>query len=80
MPDLDLTPAQRAILNVLSDGLCHTADELLAATGAKSLKSVRQQIVYIRPHLRRHGHDIICQYLNRQFQYRHVITLPARDE
>ena len=76
------TPTQTKILQILSDGLPHKFEELQQVLpdnlgGRKALNNHLQGIRYkIRPR----GEDIICQFLLRQRQYRHVRLLHSAND
>lgn len=70
------TPTERKILEVLSDGMPHTRDELnqclsddLAASTA-----LKNHMCQLRKKLPA-GQDVICQYKNKQYHYRHIRLL-----
>lgn len=80
MSDLKLTRVQRAILDVLSDGMRHHVSELLSVSPSGSKSLVQKQVCLLRPIMRRHGHDIVCEYYHRRWYYRHVRLLCSSDE
>ncbi len=71
------TPTQRAMLDVLADGLPHTFDELHACLpdelGAK--ENIFRHLSAIRKLIRLRREDIICEYANRRKYYRHIVLL-----
>jgi len=73
----EFTPTQSKILQVLSDGLPHKFEELQAVLpdNLSDRKTLSNHLSGIRIRLRPRGEDIICQFILRQRQYRHVRLL-----
>lgn len=71
------TPTQQRILELLSDGLRHKRDEVLACLGddMASLDTMQIHIVYLRKKLNPKGTDIVCQVYNGGYYYRHIRML-----
>ena len=71
------TPTQRAMLDVLADGLPHTREELHACLPDELgvIGNIRPHITAIRKVLRPRGQDIICETAYRRTRYRHVRML-----
>lgn len=71
------TPTQRAILQVLSDGLPHRREELHACLPDElgPQRNIRAHITAIRKILRPRGEDVVCEYGRFGFGYRHVRLL-----
>lgn len=68
------TPIQQRMLEVLADGMPHRAEELhlcLNDTDGE-IDNVRAHLTHMRKKLRPRGQDIICEWYNRGFYYRHV--------
>lgn len=76
MPETDaptvLTPAQRKLLNVLSDGVAHPYDELIACLWDGDDRALSVMICKLRKHLRPNGYDVLCVWEKRQRMYRMV--------
>lgn len=72
---------RESIAYLLSDGMPHKRDEIHALCGPSSKTVIQQHIACIRKELRPRGEDIICEYRDRTFQYRHVRLLrsPNKD-
>jgi len=76
MQDVQFTKTQQALLSTLADGRPHLRSELLSLIPDDlSIHSLNNHIKNIRMKLRPHGHDIVCELLNRRISYRHVILL-----
>jgi len=73
----EFTPTQTKILRVLSDGLPHKLPEVMACLDelTKRPNSLHRHLSSMRKILRPRGEDIICQFVSRQRQYRHVRLL-----
>lgn len=72
-----LTPTERRMLTMLSDGMPHDREEL-----QKCLWDDRGDKVNIKPHLSRirrvlrlDGEDVICEFFGRTLNYRHIILV-----
>ena len=75
------SPTQRKILAILSDGLPHKLDELTACMDSlTNPRTLHSHLATIRIHLRPQGEDIICQFIQRQRQYRHVRLLHSSND
>ncbi len=73
-----LSPIQRRILELLSDGLPHERYEVLECLGDSeaSLNALRRHIRKCRDALERYGHTVICELRDgRRIFYRHVRLL-----
>jgi len=75
------TRIQRKILKLLSDGLPHRPAELQQCLydTETSLAGVRVHLTLLRKKLRPNGEDIICEYINRSYRYRHVRLLQQEE-
>lgn len=73
----EFTPTQRRILTILADGLPHKFEELQRSLpdDLGDRNALNRHLCAIRLKIRARGEDIICQFLNRQRQYRHVRLL-----
>jgi hypothetical protein len=71
------TPTQARMLKVLSDGMPHHRDELKACLHDElgSVSNIKAHLTAIRARLRRSGQDIVCQFHNGRYYYRHVVLL-----
>jgi hypothetical protein len=78
----DFSKTQQRVLDVLSDGLPHKFNELLACLPDEmsGIDALRMLLSRVRPKLRARGEDIICQHLNHSHQYRHVRLLRSASE
>ena len=78
----EFSPTQRKILLVLSDGLPHKLPELMACLDELTERpnSLHSHLALIRRKLRPAGQDIICQFILRQRQYRHVRLLHSPED
>lgn len=77
MSNTKFTPTQLKILAVLSDGLDHKPEELLAClwdTDGK-VSNVQPHITALRKLLNPQGQDIVCVTRNKTSFYRHVRQL-----
>ena len=74
------TPTQRRMLEVLSDGLPHTKEELHACCGPSCVKNVRMHLSILRKKLRHKGQDIVCRFDKRVIKYQHVRLLVSAEE
>ena len=74
----EFSPTQRKILAVLSDGMPHKMVELTACMDElTNPRTLHYHLSLIREKLRPRGEDVICQFIYRQRQYRHVRLLHA---
>lgn len=68
------TPTQRLIMNVLSDCLPHKKEEICMRVWGEfeptTVSSLHGHFDDIRKIIRRRGLDIICQFYQKQMQYR----------
>ena len=65
------TPTQRRIVDLLKDGQPHRRDDVRRCVDdLASFDTLQVHLTHLREKVRPHGYDIICQVLNRQFQYR----------
>jgi hypothetical protein len=74
MPDLDLTPTQQRVLELLADGEPHEPREIrtLLPEDLGPLVNVRQHLSRLRRRLRPVGQDIRFERLGLQVAYRLV--------
>lgn len=77
MAGRDFTETQLKILKVLSDGRSHTKAELQACVPDElaSISALQVHISRLRKKLQPAGEDILCVFVARSFQYRHVRLL-----
>ena len=74
------TPVQHAILEVLSDGLSHSKDELRQCLPDPLSNGISVHICNMRKLMRVQGHDILCHPgPDRRMKYRHVMLLTRDD-
>lgn len=68
------TPIQKKIVSMLLDGEPHKIKELMGCIDDElaDYQTLRQHMSFIRPKIRPGGIDIICQFIQRQRQYRMV--------
>lgn len=68
-----LTVTERAILEILNDGMAHTRDELFVCLPNQdgTFDNLKIHIHNLRTKLPE-GHTIICQLLNKRLHYRRV--------
>lgn len=71
------TPTQQRILDVLSDGLPHTPEELHGCLDDElgDIENIRPHLTAIRKQIRPFGADILCVIHNRTAHYQHVRLL-----
>lgn len=74
------TPMMDAVAAVLADGQRHLRDELLEVMKPSGIHAVRMMVGKIRKVLRPKGQDIVCEYNNGRFYYRHVRLMPSSDD
>jgi hypothetical protein len=74
MPRRELTPTQRKILGLLSDGQAHAAREIkrLLPDDLGAVTNVKPHLSRLRKTLRARGEDIRCEIVNGAVRYRHV--------
>jgi hypothetical protein len=74
-----LSMIQEKMLAVLADGMPHKRQELIDCIGDElaDYNNLHPHLTAIRRIIRPMGHDIICQLVNRQHHYRHVLLLPS---
>jgi hypothetical protein len=74
MPDLELTPTQQRVLELLADGEPHEPRELraLLLEDLGPLANVRQHLYHLRRKLRPEGQDIRFERLGLHVAYRLV--------
>lgn len=77
MEEQKLTPTQSRMLNILSDGLPHSREELHACLNDDlgELSNIQPHISLLRKSLRRHGQEIECVNRAGNWFYRHVRVL-----
>jgi hypothetical protein len=80
--DIVFTAIQQRMIAVLSDGRPHTRKELHACLWDEKAKlsSICFHLSLIRSKLRTQGQDILCEWYNKSFHYRHVRLLSGDDE
>lgn len=68
---------QRRILQFLSDGLPHKTKDVLKEVLDEfgTIENLRVHVSQLRAKLRMIGEDILCEYKDRGFWYRHVRLL-----
>jgi hypothetical protein len=73
------TPTQERLLAVLADGLPHRREELMGCLNDDLAERVILQchISLLRKKLRPVGQDILCEFAQRTYQYRHVRLLAS---
>lgn len=76
--DLQWTPIQTKMLQVLSDGKPHRKAELQACLNDE-LAPIATHIMHIRRKLRQVGHDIVCEVAYCKAYYRRVIIYTNDD-
>lgn len=71
------TPTEEAILNVLSDGMPHTREELHTCLPdpLSAISAIQPHISHLRSKLVPIGHDIVCEFRDRQYMYRWIRLL-----
>lgn len=73
--EFELTPTQRRIMEILSDGLNHSPLEIAGMIdGEAEVKNIAQHIYNIRIRIKRDGYDIV--YRNRSYRLVTLITNP----
>jgi hypothetical protein len=74
-----LTPIQQKMVDLLSDGLCHTKEELHGCLydDQGPLRNIAQHITMARKLLRPTGRDIICQREGKSKSYYRLVRLTA---
>lgn len=70
------TKTQQAMVDILSDGMPHTREELHACCGPSSMSTIRFHLTYIRKKLPP-GEDILLRILNRRRYYQWVRLLAS---
>lgn len=71
----EFTPIQRAMLQVLSDGMPHTREELHACCGPSSRGTIQVHICELRKRLRQRSENILCVLSSKGIRYQHVRML-----
>lgn len=71
------TPTEKKMLDLLGDGNPHFPEELHACLEDElsSVSAIRPHLTRIRDRLRPQGQDILCEYKNMKYMYRHVRLL-----
>lgn len=69
------TPIQQAMLEILSDGLPHTREELHECCKPSSLPALSVHMVRLRKRLIPKGESVVCVIKNRRICYQHVRLL-----
>jgi hypothetical protein len=79
---VELSVTQQKIINLLSDGLPHKFEELqqLMPDDLADRRALSNHLAKIRTRIRPRGEDIICQFILRQRQYRHVRLLHSAND
>jgi hypothetical protein len=77
-----MTPTQTKILQILSDGMPHRFEELqqVLPDNLGNRQTLHNHLKLIRAKIRPRGEDIICQFILRQRQYRHVRLLHSAND
>ena len=80
--DKPFTPTEQRLLTILSDGMPHKRSELLAVLPDElgGFGNVRKHLTQIRKRLRPRGEDVICEFYQRSYYYRHVRLLKSSNE
>ena len=75
----NFTPSERAILDVLADGLSHHRSQLIECLPEETgtLAKVHFHLSLIRRRLRPIGQDIICELVGQRHCYRHIRLLAS---
>jgi DNA-binding winged helix-turn-helix (wHTH) protein len=70
-------PVQQRMLELLSDGLPHSKEELhdCLYDELSNIATIQKHISLIRKQLRPHGQDILIEFIRRRVHYRHVRLL-----
>ena len=78
----EFSPTQTKILAVLSDGLPHRWEEIkqVLPNEQSDRHTLNSHLKTIRAKIRPRGQDIICQFILRQRQYRHVRLLHSAND
>lgn len=73
----NFTATEKKILEVLSDGMSHSKDEIRAVLPDDMAMNgtISVHIFHIRKKLQPIGQDIICEFVRRRGFYRHVVLL-----
>lgn len=69
------TPIQQSILQILSDGLPHSRDELHECCKPSGIGALRHHICDIRKMLLNKGENIVCVLRGTRIYYQHVRML-----
>ncbi len=71
------TPTHKRMLKVLSDGMPHKKEELHKCLDddLASVSCVRKHLSTLRSQLKKINEDVICEYKDRSFFYRHIVLL-----
>lgn len=74
----DLTPTQRKLAEILSDGLAHSREELMVAIDDElsGLQNLRQHLHNLRKKLLLRGETIIAEQIQFKYYWRWVRLLP----
>lgn len=77
MPLLKLTPTQKRLLKMLSDGQRHTSKELIAQclTEDGTIGALRLHISQLRRKIQPHDQTVICEMVDKKGYYR-LISFP----
>jgi DNA-binding response OmpR family regulator len=77
----EYTPTQVRMLALLADGRMHTKEELQLCLSDElsGFNAVRIHLTYLRKKLRPIGQDILCEYNQHKYFYRHVRLLASPD-
>ncbi|HYE70380.1 MAG TPA: helix-turn-helix domain-containing protein [Aquabacterium sp.] len=81
LSDLQFTPAQQRIVDLMADGLPHTKEELRRTLWDDLASTVTAQVhlCHIRKKLRTAGCDVLIQYLGNRLHYRLVAYLAPQN-
>lgn len=72
-----VTPTQQRILDLLSDGMRHSREEVFTCLNdeLQKLENIQVHLCHLRKVLRPKGQDIVCELFQRRLYYRHIILL-----
>lgn len=76
---MEFTGVRKKMVELLSDGLPHTRQELHACLSDElgPLSNIRAHLSIMRKKLRTIGEDILCEFVGRKLHYRLVRLLPS---
>lgn len=72
--EIELTPTQQRIMNLLSDGLSHTRNEIhmCLSDNLSARSALKFHITAIRKYLEPRGETVLCVVSNGPIAYRYV--------